>query len=389
MGICSSKDGLQDEKKLSPEEKDKLASARNQRRRLSVTPEHVGDVHGDDKTNKARKQSLSHAPETQARHNKKPEQQSINESKEDRLRNVAITKKGYVPYNRNKKNQDAYLLREGLQNDEEMHMFGVCDGHGEFGHKVAQHVQAALPDFLEQQNDLKTDTEQAVKRCVKLTADSLAESGINCAFSGTTLVFAVQNGDTFHSANLGDSRAVMCRDPNNQFAKNSDLSIGFGVEKTPQGVFAVGLSRDQKPEDVGEKKRSLAAGGRVEPLPGPPDEDCGPPRVWLKEVDVPGLAMSRSLGDDVAHTVGVSNLPEVISYKLDPADKFCVWASDGVWEFMSNTDVVDLVNSRLPDLKQAAKDLVQESVKRWRQEEEVVDDITAVIVRFNMDKFDE
>ena len=31
----------------------------------------------------------------------------------------------------------------------------------------------------------------------------------------------------------------------------------------------------------------------------------GPSRVWLAHEDVPGLAMSRSLGDYVAQSVGV------------------------------------------------------------------------------------
>ena len=35
----------------------------------------------------------------------------------------------------------------------------------------------------------------------------------------------------------------------------------------------------------------------------------GPARVWLKDLDVPGLAMSRSLGDYVAQSVGVSPEP--------------------------------------------------------------------------------
>ena len=35
----------------------------------------------------------------------------------------------------------------------------------------------------------------------------------------------------------------------------------------------------------------------------------GPCRVWLGHMDVPGLAMSRSLGDAIAHTAGVSSEP--------------------------------------------------------------------------------
>ena len=35
----------------------------------------------------------------------------------------------------------------------------------------------------------------------------------------------------------------------------------------------------------------------------------GPCRVLLGHMDVPGLAMSRSLGDAIAHTAGVSSEP--------------------------------------------------------------------------------
>ena len=53
--------------------------------------------------------------------------------------------------------------------------------------------------------------------------------------------------------------------------------------------------------------------------------------------------MSRSLGDQVAHSVGVSSVPEVTEFILDSDDRFLVIATDGVWEFLSNQDVVDIV----------------------------------------------
>jgi hypothetical protein len=37
----------------------------------------------------------------------------------------------------------------------------------------------------------------------------------------------------------------------------------------------------------------------------------GPKRVWLKNKQAPGLAMTRSLGDLVAKTVGVTHEPEI------------------------------------------------------------------------------
>jgi hypothetical protein len=46
-------------------------------------------------------------------------------------------------------------------------------------------------------------------------------------------------------------------------------------------------------------------GGRVEAFIDTDGEPIGPARVWLKDENIPGLAMSRSMGDLIAHEVGV------------------------------------------------------------------------------------
>jgi hypothetical protein len=51
--------------------------------------------------------------------------------------------------------------------------------------------------------------------------------------------------------------------------------------------------------NIGEKQRILSAGGRVFAVEYEDGQD-GPQRVWLGHMDVPGLAMSRSLGDKVS-----------------------------------------------------------------------------------------
>jgi hypothetical protein len=55
----------------------------------------------------------------------------------------------------------------------------------------------------------------------------------------------------------------------------------------------------------------LAAGGRVKPLVNQQmgGVEVGPARVWLPDVQAPGLAMSRSMGDYVAQSVGVTPDP--------------------------------------------------------------------------------
>ena len=54
---------------------------------------------------------------------------------------------------------------------------------------------------------------------------------------------------------------------------------------------------------------------------------------------MPGLAMSWSIGDGLAHRYGVIPDPEIKKIKLGLEDKVIVLASDGVWEFLSNLEV--------------------------------------------------
>lgn len=56
--------------------------------------------------------------------------------------------------------------------------------------------------------------------------------------------------------------------------------------------------------------------------------------------------MSRSLGDKVAHTIGVSSEPDIYSKELNlEEDRFIIIGTDGIWEFMSNEVAVGMVAS--------------------------------------------
>ena len=51
--------------------------------------------------------------------------------------------------------------------------------------------------------------------------------------------------------------------------------------------------------------------------------------------------MTRSIGDMVATSVGVTAEPEIKDFpKLSPSDKFIVIASDGIWDRLSNEEIM-------------------------------------------------
>lgn len=93
----------------------------------------------------------------------------------------------------------------------------------------------------------------------------------------------------------------------------------------------------------------------------------GPARVWLADQDIPGLAMSRSLGDLVAASVGVSCEPEILELTLQPEDRFIVIGSDGVFEFLTNETILRLVVPywKTGDINGAAERLMHEARLTW------------------------
>jgi serine/threonine protein phosphatase PrpC len=56
-----------------------------------------------------------------------------------------MTRKGYIPGNPNKQNQDNLIIK---QFNEFTHLFSVCDGHGANGHDVSQFIVDHFPDTL-------------------------------------------------------------------------------------------------------------------------------------------------------------------------------------------------------------------------------------------------
>lgn len=95
---------------------------------------------------------------------------------------------------------------------------------------------------------------------------------------------------------------------------------------------------------------------------------------------MPGLAMSRSLGDAVAHSAGVSSEPEFVEYTFNSGreDLILVMASDGLWEFMSDQEVMDMAFTTT-EPRFAVDKLISEANERWMREEQVIDDTTVCV----------
>eukprot|EP00325_Prymnesiales_sp_UTEX-LB-985_P005931 CAMPEP_0174701404 /NCGR_PEP_ID=MMETSP1094-20130205/6054_1 /TAXON_ID=156173 /ORGANISM="Chrysochromulina brevifilum, Strain UTEX LB 985" /LENGTH=82 /DNA_ID=CAMNT_0015899041 /DNA_START=9 /DNA_END=254 /DNA_ORIENTATION=- len=67
----------------------------------------------------------------------------------------------------------------------------------------------------------------------------------------------------------------------------------------------------------------------------------------------PGLSVSRAFGDLSASKIGLIPSPELCHHELSPEDEYLVIATDGVWEFLKNEDVLSIVEKHFEAGKRA------------------------------------
>ncbi|EGR31134.1 protein phosphatase 2c, putative, partial [Ichthyophthirius multifiliis] len=284
------------------------------------------------------------------------------------MEHIIIIKAGqYSPSDR-KVNQDSSINMIKKISDQQIGFFGVFDGHGEYGEQVSNYVKENLQKYLLFKLKNTQNIISILNECFdSVSNDLLRNNQINTYLSGTTAVTVFIQGNKIYCSNCGDSRAILAK-----FNQKDYHPIWKNIN----------LSNDHKPNLKLEKKRILQNGGRVELQIDENEQNIGIYRVWNQSLTYPGLAMSRSLGDKAGREVGVISVPEILQFDIGEDDKFIVIASDGVWEFLSNEQVVDIVAPfyKNNNINGAAESLIKQSVKQWQENDDVIDDITCVIL---------
>lgn len=285
----------------------------------------------------------------------------------------SFSKEGKDDSGNPKRNQDTYLIIRDLLIMENVNIFAVMDGHGEHGDQVSGQIKRF---FLSQFNNhkllLKVKTADEfystisannfdfLKQLFKEAEKSLSKCNIDFQLSGTTCVMVIQVNKRIICANVGDSRCIIINE--------SD---------------AKALSRDHKPDIPEERQRIEEKGGEIAQF----EENGvkgGPLRIWKKGHSYPGIAMSRSIGDEIASGLGVVCEPEIMEWEVKGDAKAMVLASDGVWEFLDAEKVREIV---LPfhakgNTEGACSAVIKKATECWLGEDACVDDITVIMVFF-------
>ena len=272
-----------------------------------------------------------------------------------------------------KVNQDRDFIFHNFVSGFENIFMGVCDGHGFFGHEISEFIKENLPMDLnriikaKKLDLIKDDLSKVLIETFKMENESLKRfKQIDSDLSGSTCVSVIYTPKKLIIANLGDSRCVL-------------------GTKTKNEWKYINLSRDHKPDIKEEADRIKKKGGRIRPMIDEDGNFVGPMRVYMKDKDMPGLAMTRSFGDNFASIAGTICEPEIKEHILVPEDKFLILASDGLFEFISSEEVGNIVKGYYEknDIVGCCEYLYKESYRKWLcEEEDTVDDITIILVFF-------
>ncbi|CAK0819465.1 unnamed protein product [Prorocentrum cordatum] len=253
--------------------------------------------------------------------------------------------------------------------------FCVLDGHSgslcvdalvEWLPRNLQTCLAAKPALTE------AHLRQAVLEACALTdAEFLARAREREVLDGSTALLCLiwpqdERRSRLMIANLGDSRAVLCR------SQGGRLS-------------AVRLTDDHKPGRADERLRIEGNGGVVD-MQGVWRVFTPNPATFGGQNLLWGLAVSRAFGDLLlkepqrygcqgATGELVTATPEIHTCELHPAeDRFLVLACDGIWDVLGDDDAVAIC------LEHRSAELAAHALVRRSYESGSDDNLTAVVV---------
>lgn len=257
---------------------------------------------------------------------------------------------------RRENNEDKHniILNEEGHYDSTMarvNYLGIYDGHG--GKFVSDFLSEQLPVLFMNGSTTYPITKGFILKNFQYIQDLLKykykKYAMHCGSTCLVVIHYKSPVDGKYIINLintGDSRCIICRD-------------NLGIP----------LCKDHKPHWPEERHRIEQLGGKIY-LDG---ED-----YRIKE-----LSVSRSFGDIEAEPF-VTYLPDIYRYKLEKNDKFIVMACDGLWDQLSNQEVVNFIlvecydsttNTRINTHVNVAKKLGEYAIQRGSG-----DNITIIIL---------
>lgn len=243
---------------------------------------------------------------------------------------------------------------------------GVYDGHGgpETSRYINDHLFQHLKRFTSEQGSMSTDV---IRKAYQATEEGFLSVVSKqwhlkpqLAAVGSCCLVGVICGGTLYVANLGDSRAVLGRlvkATGEVLANQLSSEHNVGLESVRQEMYSL------HPDDshiVVLKHNVWRVKGLIQVSRSIGD-------VYLKKAEFnrEPLYTKFRLREPFKKPI-LSSEPSITVHELQPHDQFIIFASDGLWEHLSNQEAVDIVQNhpRSGSARRLVKAALQEAAKK-------------------------
>ncbi|CAM0876361.1 unnamed protein product [Alopecurus aequalis] len=222
-------------------------------------------------------------------------------------------------------------------------LVGVYDGHG--GPDASRFLRSSLfphvQRFAKEQGGMSTEV---IRRAFGAAEEEFLQqvrqawpTRPRMAAVGSCCLLGAIAGDTLYVANLGDSRAVLGRrvvGGGMAVAERLSTDHNVAIEEVRDELTA----KNQDDEQIVVHTRGAwRIKGIIQVSRSIGD-------VYLKKQEYSMDPLFRQIGPVIAlKRPALSAVPQIQVRKLKPTDQFLIFASDGLWEHLSDNDAVQIV----------------------------------------------
>mmetsp|Transcript_65299 Transcript_65299/g.141747 ORF Transcript_65299/g.141747 Transcript_65299/m.141747 type:complete len:551 (+) Transcript_65299:74-1726(+) len=234
----------------------------------------------------------------------------------------------------------------------EFTMVGIANGHGKprTSEALCAKIAEALPLlFLQSVPFMRNDIAGGLVNAFHLVHRE-ASMELNLALAGAAVTVALVDDEHVWIAHVGDCRAVLGVPDVKENAEQFHFDINC---LTSDHTLAVKKEFDRIADHAGECRKLV--GDNVY-------------RLYIGDCEVPGLTLTRAIGDRLAHAVGLTHLPSVSMFKRQDAfngKSFLVIGTGAFWSVMPERTVSNWVGRHFADPADAAASLAREAAVRW------------------------
>lgn len=262
-------------------------------------------------------------------------------------------------------NQDRLKIVSQIHNVKGQFMFAAIDGHGAHGHYISEFIKKSFSKQIKQTfppqptpDSIKKTIEKALEHTIK----DLNTQQFNLIFSGATFTTLIITGNTVICGNIGTCKVVLAQELDQWQA--SELTVDHSL-KNPK-----------------ERQRMISYNSRI--VNSTDMYGFNSEIFYTNSENVPGLEITRSIGDKIGKFVGMNSIIDFKSWEINANHKFLVIGTENLWKALSPIEAVCIARLGWENnsADQSCEDLLAQAERILKESVGIVEDLSVIVIFF-------